>query len=140
MATTTTPIKVIDQDWATLLYYEDTGIIHHKVFNKITGPQWRELLTRGTDLMEEKGCIKWLSDNRDIDGLSEEDTEWINTVWVSRTVDAGWKYWALVVPNNTMGRVSMTEFVNSFYDVGVRVMVFSNVEEAMEWLERVDQP
>jgi hypothetical protein len=131
--TTTT---LIDADYATLQFYEDTGIVHHKLFNKITSPQLKEVLDCGVDLLKQHQAIKWLSDNRDIDPHDEEVTAWINDDWLPRAVQAGWKYWALVVPHDIKARMNMTEFVNSFYHHGIRVMVFSQLDEAMEWLKR----
>lgn len=50
-----------------------------------------------------------------------------------------WKYWALVVPHSLAGRINMNEFVQAFYNQGVRVLVVTDPTEAMHWLETVDQ-
>lgn len=80
--------------------------------------------------------MKWLSDNRDIAAHSEADTQWINTDWLPRAVAAGWKYWALVVPHDMLARMNMSEFTESFFNMGVRCQVFTDVNEAQAWLER----
>ena len=128
------PALIFDNDFIWMVYHEDTKIIHHHYYPKLNSHYLRAGLDTGIDVMMEEGCNKWLSDNREVVAHSPEDTEWINTDWLPRAVDAGWKYWALVVPSDTIALMNMTEFINSFYDMGVWVSVFSDPDEAWDWL------
>jgi hypothetical protein len=134
MSTTT----VIDNDYLTLFYHADKKIVHHIYKPPIGGKYLKEGLNVGTELLREHGATKWLSDNRAFAATTDEETQWINTNWLPRAVDAGWKYWALVVPHGMKARMNMSEFTEAFYKEGVRVMVFTDPDEAMSWLERVD--
>jgi len=125
---------LFDNEYIYMCYHPDTRIIHHHYYPQLNSRFLREGLDRGVELMKEYGAIKWLSDNRETDAHSAEDTEWINTNWLPRAVKAGWKYWALVVPDTVVARMNMVEFVESFYALGVRVAVFTDVDEAMKWL------
>ncbi|NDJ52571.1 MAG: hypothetical protein GYB68_05710, partial [Chloroflexi bacterium] len=129
---------IIDSEAVTLYYHHDKGIVHHVYHPTIGGEALMNALNTGVALLETHGANKWLSDNRAIDAHTEEETEWANTVWLPNAIAAGWKYWALVVPSSVKGRLNMNEFVRSFDEQGVRVMVFVDPEEAMDWLERVD--
>lgn len=131
------PITALENQHVTLYYHPDTKIVHHIYHATIGGNYLKEALNVGVDLLREHSAVKWLSDNREIEGHSHEETEWINANWLPNAVDAGWKYWALVVPHSQMARINMSEFVNSFYNMGVRVMVFVNPDEAMTWLEEI---
>jgi hypothetical protein len=93
------------------------------------------VLDRGVELLKEHGATKWLSDNRAMEPHNKADGEWVNTNWLPRAIAAGWKFWALVVPDSTMARMNMSQFVEEFYNHGVRVMVFIDIDEAMHWLE-----
>ena len=64
--------------------------------------------------------------------LSPEDTKWSKEVWFPQAVQSGWKFWALVVPQDILGRMNMKEFVDEYYEKGLRIMVFNNPEEAMQ--------
>ena len=59
---------------------------------------------------------------------------------VPRAVKAGWKYWALVVPEDFMAKVNMKEFVDSYLDQGLKIAVFTDPVEAQKWLEICDLP
>ena len=130
---------VINNKYVTLYFHHDKQIVHHIYHPGIGGEYLKEALLRGVDLLQEHGAFKWLSNNSDIDPHTDEETEWINSVWLPKAIQAGWKYWALVVPESTAGRMNMNEFVTSFYNKGVRVMVFTNADKAMQWLIEIDK-
>jgi hypothetical protein len=130
-------ITIIQNEYATLLYYPDTKIVHHTFHKPIGGQEFRDVLNTGAKSLQEYGASKWLSDDRGNSALSPEDTEWSMTDWFPRAIKAGWKYWALVVPQDILARMNLKEFVDSYYKQGLRIMVFSKPQEAMEWLESV---
>jgi hypothetical protein len=133
-------IKIIDNEYATLLYYPDTKIVHHAFHKNIGGQEFRDVLNAGTKAFQEYGAVKWLSDDRENSVLSPEDTAWSFTDWFPRTVKTGWKYWALVVPHDNLARMNFQEFIDSCFQLGLRIMVCSDPQEAMEWLLTIDQP
>ena len=99
--------------------------------------EFRTVLNTGVDILEKHGATKWLSDERHMAPLTPEETAWCMTDWFPRSVKVGWKFWALVVPNDIMSQINLTEFVNEYYEKGIRIMVFTDPEQAMEWLERL---
>ena len=78
---------------------------------------------------------KWLSDDRNYAALPEEDVEWGRTDWGPRTVVAGWKYWAIVLPSSFFDKVSHSQIEETFANFGVIVKVFTDPDKAMAWLE-----
>jgi hypothetical protein len=127
-------ITIIENEYATLVYHPDAKIVHHTFLKPIGGDEFREVLDSGAKTLKKHKASKWLSDDRENSALSREDTEWSKTDWFPRAVKAGWQYWALVVPQDIVGRMNMKEFVDSYLDQGLRIAVFSKPEPAMEWL------
>ena len=132
-------ITVIDNEHVVLYYHTDTKIVHHIYQPTIYGEYIKEELNKGVELLKEHKAQKWLSDNHLFNDLPEEDAKWINEVWIKKAIDAGWKYWALVVPEEDFGRMNMMEFVEVFGGMGVRVMAFTDADEAMKWLIGIDK-
>jgi hypothetical protein len=132
-------ITLLDDNYASLVYHQEQKIVHHCFHKALDSQHLRTVLNQGVDLLTQHGASKWLSDNREIDPHSDEDGRWVNDNWLPRAVAAGWKYWALVVPEEVAARLNMTEFVNSFFERGIRIMVFSEPTNAMKWLEGVDR-
>jgi hypothetical protein len=130
-----TTLTVAKDATAILFYHPKSKIVHHQLGHDLTSKDFRDVLDRGVELLKEHGATKWLSDNRAMEPHNKEDGDWVNTNWLPRAKAAGWKFWALVVPDSTMARMNMSEFVELFYNQGVRVMVFIDIDEAMHWLE-----
>lgn len=126
---------IIDNDFATLLYHADTQIVHHTFHQPIGGDAFRKVLLSGLETLKANHAHKWLSDDRANAALPPEDTEWAQAVWFPQVLAAGWEFWAIVVPEGIMGRLNMKEFVDSYFEKGIRIMVSTKPEEAMHWLE-----
>jgi hypothetical protein len=111
--------------------------MHHTFHKPISGPEFRTVLDEGAAALLKYGACKWLSDDRNNSALSPEDTEWSKTNWFPRAAAAGWKFWALVVPSDLMARMNLKVFVDTYYELGLRTMVFTDPDKAMEWLVKV---
>jgi len=133
-------MNIIKNEKASLVYLPDFKIVYHTFYKPISGDEFRNVLNTGAKLLEDNHAEKWLSDDRGNSALPDVDTEWSKTNWFPRAVKAGWKYWALVVPLDFMGKVNMTEFVDSYFEQGLRIAVFVEPEEAMKWLKICDLP
>ncbi len=135
MSTTT----IMENDHITLYYHHDKQMVHHIYKPGIGGQTFKDGLLNGLEWMKKHKAVKWLSDNHLIEGHSDEESQWVNDVWLPKAIAAGWKYWALVVPSSVKGRMNMNEFMEMFFEKGVRVMVFTEPDEAMEWLETINK-
>jgi hypothetical protein len=81
---------------------------------------------------------KWLSDDRKNGPVSAEIAAWGREDWNVRTIKAGWKYWANVVPGVVVSAGTLTPIIEALYEAGLRMMVFTVLEEAFEWLEGLE--
>jgi len=125
---------ILENGYATLVYHIQQRIVHHTLHKPVTGEPFREVLLRGVELLERNGAHKWLSDDRGNGALHPDDGKWAMEVWSPRTIAAGWKYWALVMPDAVLGRANMRRFIREYADRGVEVKIFESPEEALEWL------
>ncbi len=131
-------IKIVDTEFITVSYLPDEQVIQHTIHQPISGQPFRDALTAGTAALAEYGACKWLSDDRKNGQFSEEDFEWGMKEWNVPTIKVGWKYWAMVVPEEMAAAGSLIPAMHSLAELGLRVMVFSDPAEAMDWL--VAQP
>ena len=61
--------------------------------------------------------------------------EWGMSNWFPQTIQAGWKYWAIVQPEKVIAQLNMKKLVEDYAKAGIVAKFFSNPEEAMKWLE-----
>lgn len=132
-----TDITVLDNTFASVVYHKEKGIIHHTFRRPVTGESFRNVLETGVACMKQNGATKWLSDDRLNSQLSEDDTDWATQTWFQMAQAAGWKTWALVVPEDLYARLNLIEHVNHYSSLGIRVMVFTKLEEAFDWLDQI---
>ena len=126
---------VLENESATIRYEPKLGYIYHTFHKAQTGAPFRNIMNAALDyLIEHKGS-KWLSDDRLNAAFNQEDVVYAVTDWGPRAAKGGWKFWALVVPADIAGRASMQDIVETFYDMGVRVSIFSDLDKAREWIE-----
>jgi hypothetical protein len=130
-------ITVIDNESASLWYHTETGIVHHQFKKFMWGDAFKEVLNTGLEQMKEHGGTKWLSDDRANSALRAEDGEWAANDWAPRVAAVGWKYWAIVLPDNVIGKMNMQRFIDQQAASGRTVRVFSDPNEALTWLENL---
>lgn len=126
---------ILENDYLTVWYHNESRIVHHQ-FNKfVYGDRFREGLNTGVSLLKKHACHKWLSDDRKNSALSPEDVEWCMTDFFPRAIKAGWKYWAIIMPQKVIGQLNMKRFIETYSDMGLTVKVFSDPDKAMSWLD-----
>ena len=128
-------ITIIDTPHVTVWYHTDKKIVHHQIHKFVSGPQFRQFLTAGAEVLEKYRASKWLSDDRGNSVLAKDDVEWSQRMWAPRAVRAGWKYWAIVQPGKVLAQVAMERLVEEYSKQGVTAKFFSDVEQATKWLE-----
>ena len=130
------PIVILDNEYITIKYLPDKKIIYHTVHQPFGGQPLRDALIAGFDALQYYKVCKWLSDERKNGPMSADDVEWGNKNLNQRAMEVGWKYWALVVPEQIVAAGAMRPAIDILYELGLRMMVFSSVEEASGWLDK----
>ncbi|GAK53209.1 hypothetical protein U14_04472 [Candidatus Moduliflexus flocculans] len=128
-------ITIIDNEFVTMWYYPDKKIIHHLFHQFLYGQAFRDTLNAGLDIFKKYDAHKWLSDDRHNAALPKEDVDWAQTNWFPRVMNAGWKFWAVVMPEQVIGQMNMKRFVKNYSEQGLIVQVFGDAEAALTWLQ-----
>jgi hypothetical protein len=130
------PANLIEQnDFATLWYHPESKIVHHEWHKFIYGDAFRAFLLKGTEIMKKNKANKWLSDDRKNPVLRKEDMDWGMVNWFPQTLQAGWKYWAIVQPEAAIAKMNMKKLVEDYSKAGLIAQFFSSPDEALKWLE-----
>ncbi|HOF86398.1 MAG TPA: hypothetical protein PLP41_11880 [Treponemataceae bacterium] len=126
---------VLDNEFAKVTYDEKSGIIHHEWKKFCFGENFQKLMMNSTQYLKAHKGNKWLSDDRNFSVMTEEDTKWGREVWWPETKSAGWKYWAILLPTKTVGKINIKGLIQEYSAGGITAQVFESVEEAKKWLE-----
>ncbi|MDP8998817.1 MAG: hypothetical protein M3O46_01760 [Myxococcota bacterium] len=131
---------VLDTPAAALRYYPVKRIVHHEFKQFVRGELFRSVLEKGLETFVKHRACKWLSDDRGNTAITPADTEWALQDWAPRVIAAGWKYWAVVMPENVIGQMNMKRWIKTYADRGVTAQAFTQPGEAMLWLEQQGVP
>ncbi len=129
---------IFTSEKATLKVHPEKRMVHHQIHKFICNDEFRNFMMKGADTFEQNRCNKWLSDDRGNSALKQEDVEWAQKNWEPRILKAGWKYWAIVMPEKIVGQLSMKSLVKRYSEIGVTVQIFSDPDKAMGWLNTVN--
>ncbi|MEZ4670890.1 MAG: hypothetical protein R3E39_23550 [Anaerolineae bacterium] len=130
------PINVVTNEYVTLQYLPDKKMLYHTVHKPVNEEAFKSALNAGVEMLGKNGIVKWLSDDRKNGPFSDAFSAWVITDWIPRAIDTGWRYWANVVPEDLKAAGTLMPFIEILHDKGLRMMVFSNTDEAVQWLEQ----
>jgi hypothetical protein len=128
-------IPIVDNEFATSWCYPSKKLIHHQFHKFCCGDNFRNIMIRDAEAFEEHKCTKWLSDDRKVGLIPPDDVDWGRIHWTPRVIKAGWKYFAMVLPEKVIGQMVHTAIVNEFAELGVEAQIFGTPEEGMAWLD-----
>ncbi len=127
---------VLENEFVTIEVVPEKKTVKHKFHKFIHGEVFRNALLAGRDAFIKNRCTKWLSDDRNNTVLTQEDLEWGKMNWEAELFKAGWKHWALVVPEKAIGQLSMNKLAEHYKSLGLNIQMFSNPDEAAAWLDK----
>ncbi|MBN2343834.1 MAG: hypothetical protein JXX29_13510 [Deltaproteobacteria bacterium] len=128
------PLTILDNEYATIWCYPEEKILHHQLHQYFFGDTFREILTISQEAFEKYHCVKWLSDDRHFGAILPDDKAWGDTVWRPRMLDAGWKFWAMVLPDKVTGKLNIQKMVHEYEELGVAASFHTDPDAAMVWL------
>ena len=132
------PLIIVDNEFITLRYLPDKKIIYHTVHKPIESRLFMAAWDAGSEVLRKNGACKWLSDDRKIGPFGDELVAG-RKEWGAGLIAAGWKYWANVVPEETAAARKLVPVVDTLFDLGLHMMVSTNLDEAFQWLENVEE-
>lgn len=100
-----------------------------------SGEQYRQLLMRLLDVIEEKRGSRMLFDMRNMPVVSPEDQAWVQSQWMPRSIEVGLKYSAVVMPKAAISRLTLRHIAKDASHIDRQRAYFETLEEAREWLK-----
>ncbi|MDD9947284.1 MAG: hypothetical protein OXU20_39965 [Myxococcales bacterium] len=136
----TQPILILDDPSITVHCYVDEGVIHHEVHAFCNMETMKRALTAGVEAMREHGATKWLSDDRKNGPLSADQEAWGRQVWFPSAYEAGWRFWAICLPEGVVARQTLERRIAGYAQQGVTVERFDDPTVAWGWLRHQAAP
>jgi hypothetical protein len=126
----------LDNEFVTVQCDPEAGIVHHVMHRFVVSAMFRQALDTGLALMQAHGASKWLSDDRRNGAISSDDAQWARTDWRPRAIAAGFRTWAMVLPEVVVGQMRTRRIVEEARRSGLTVRTFHDAAAALSWLEQ----
>jgi hypothetical protein len=127
-----------------MIYYESTGIVVSwddalqsaavEFRDFVDGDELRAAALSVVKLLEARRAHKLLTDSRAMKAVTQDDQQWLDTVWQKKVRAAGLTHNAVVVPKSTVGQMSLTAVVKKIPAGSIEFAYFSSLDEAKKWL------
>lgn len=127
---------VFESPRMSLWFHTDERIVHHKMHQYPGQETLQTVLLQGLELLKHHRASRWLSDDRAGGALPKSHHDWGDQVWAPQAIAAGWRYWALLPPEQALGNANMGRLVEAYARRGVVVEIFSDPVKAFQWLRR----
>jgi len=127
---------VLQNEYVTLWWHAPQAIVHHQMHKVPTSAAFRDMLTKGAELLEKQRATKWLSDDTQNTLVRPDDAEWADKEWAPRVIRSGFAHWGIVLPLAAIGKLNMQRFAMEYRKRGVSVHVVDNPETAFTWLKQ----
>ena len=126
---------VIESEQISVWCYPKLGIVHHEMHGVCHGEPFRQALLAGQRALRQSGATGWLSDDRRNGPLPDADETWGTTIWFPQTRAAGWRFWAMVMPERAVGKLNVKRFVELYRQRGIEARMFVEPAPALAWLQ-----
>jgi hypothetical protein len=108
----------------------------------VEGEEYRSVLRRVLDLVEEKRCSRLLADGRKMKIITPEDQAWVEKDWLPRSKRAGLRHSALILPKSIVSTLAVNRIMERFTSAGGKEVeiiraYFEDVPSARAWLRSV---
>lgn len=125
-----------DSPQATVTWNEEKKVVILQWKSFAKGEQYRTPLNKLLELSVQKRSNKALYDSRYLAVISSDDQEWVAQEWYPRSIEAGIKYSALLVPHKAVAKSSANRMLSGM-DISNPSQEFQDIDEALHWLATV---
>ena len=126
-----------DEPWLSVQADRESSCVYAEWRGFANSSEFRASTMRILEAIKSIGASALVSDNRRLEGVTEQDQLWIRDTFTPLAVNSGLKRIAVVVPLRGLGKIASEQILSQ---VGMRAFstrTFTTVSEAMEWAGEV---
>ncbi len=92
------------------------------------------------EAIRERHAASLVSDNRRLEGVTNEDQLWLRDTWVPLAVSRGLKRIAVVLARYGLGKIASEEIISRFGSTDFVTRTFDSLDEALSWVSGDEKP
>lgn len=101
----------------------------------MSGADYRAVLLQLLEVLQKKRACRMLFDMRNMPVMSPEDQAWVQAEWMPKSLKAGLRYSAVVMPERAISRLTLRHIAQDASNIQRQRAYFETLEEASVWLK-----
>ncbi|MFB9863136.1 hypothetical protein [Rufibacter immobilis] len=127
--------KIYYEAEGLVLSYDEGQQVAYAVWNGFLNSQeFREATLKCVELMEEKGILRWLADNRKMKAIRQADQQWFVDNILPRILRSPLLRMATLVSEDLFNKMAVERLLQRTGEVQLALRDFDSEAEAMVWL------
>ena len=123
-----------DEPWLSVQGYRNSRCVYAEWRGFANSAEFRASTMRILEAIRSIGASALVSDNRRLEGVTDQDQLWIRDTWTPLAVDSGLTRIAVVVPHSGLGKIASEQILTQVGMKAFSTRTFTTVSEAMEWV------
>jgi hypothetical protein len=127
----------LDEPWLTISWEPQHGCVYAEFKAFANSSEFRAGTLSILDAIQARRADSLVSDNRRLEGVSDQDQLWLRDTWVPLAVAAGLKRIAVVLPHRGLGKIASEEILGQIGPTTFATRTFTTPSEATEWVSEM---
>ena len=117
---------------AVITYHTENNVLVQTINDYLNSNALREFYTEFVKICKTLKVSKIISDTKQQKIIQLEDLEWMKYFIIPETISSGVEYFAIVMPENTFGKLAMKSIAEAANEITVNL--FEDLLSAKEWI------
>jgi len=122
-----------DSRWLSLRWDAEHQCVYSEWNGFANSVELRAGMMRIIDVIRDHHATSFVSDNRKLEVVTNEDQMWIRDTWTPDAVGAGLKRIAVVLASRGLGKFASETVLNQIGKTSFATRTFATVSEAIDW-------
>ena len=122
-----------DEPWLSIQGDRQSHCIYAEWKGFANSAEFRASTMRILEAIRAIGAASLVTDNRRLEGVTDQDQLWIRDTWAPTAVGSGLTRIAVILPQRGLGKIASEQILRQDGMKAFSTRTFTTVSEAMEW-------
>jgi hypothetical protein len=127
-------VVYLDEPWLTVVWDHDYHCVYAKFQSFATSAEFRTGTMKILAALKHRQAASLVSDNRMLEGVSDQDQLWLRDTWVPLAVTSGLQRIAVVLPGRGLGKIASEEIIGRIGKDDFSMQTFDSLPDALSWV------
>jgi hypothetical protein len=123
-----------DEAWLSIRWDHQHECVNAEFKSFATSSEFRTSTLKIIEAVRAWNAASLVSDNRRLEGITNQDQLWLRDTWMPLAVAAGLKRIAVVLANRGLGKLASEAVIGKFGETAFTTRTFDSLSDALSWV------